>query len=906
MMTTCVRKFLLPFSAVLLASMALAQSTPIPASSFGMHEHRLLPTVGTNEPWPVNSSGGQTIGSIRTWDMQGITGWFELEPSNCGTTSSCYLWTYLDDLVADAQANNADVLYTFGWTPQWAIGSAPCINSAAGFTGSPSPGCAMAPSSMTYWTDFVDTLVQRYAGKIKYYELWNEPNTASSTGVGSFWNGPSCTSSSCPSVTAQEDFTDMLTMASILQTAIQTYSPSSNLVSPAPNFGQCQSAGVGGNTYPSCWLNDFFDAGAGQYVNIVAFHGYLPSGGTPTGTLPTIVGDIKSVMSSQGQSSKPLWNTESSLCNGASPPDLTAQFELMSSSLGVARHYWYAWDNPNCGGLWSPTSGLNSGGMSYAQMYQWLVGSQYTQGGCQNTSGTATWYCNMIEANGTTAVALWQTTSGTATYTVGADLWVDFRDVCGNRVILGATVPTCNGVTETSSPTSVTIATQPILLEAAAPEAPPPIISVPPTITTTTLPNGIQNTAYSSTVTASGGATSYTWSVSTGSLPTGLTLTSGTPSATISGTPSAIGTYTFTLQVVDNVGDTNTKTYTVTISPTPTPTPTPPSTPSPNGSAIPPLTQLMDSALNVWTVSSGIIYENGGLAGYSANVTLLLYYNGYIYQQNNAGGWWEWSAGTWAVASGDPRLPPPTPTPTPTPIGSCPAPTNTITADAGTYQAGNWQAQQDEWNASGVAHTQTMSYNTATFPNCLSASWTYPAGYNEVYTYPHIQWLLPAATTPISSLSAFTANYGVTIGGQTALFDVAWDIWLQNSSISKNGTVEIMITLHEPMNPMGSNQPYSLTTSSFSNANVYVSNGWSATSSNPGWLYVNINPTSDILSGTMDILGVFNALIAHGVLTGQETISSGNVQLGAEALGGSGTYTLNQISYNWQLLGGSF
>jgi hypothetical protein len=69
-------------------------------------------------------------------------------------------------------------------------------------------------------------------------------------------------------VTAQEDFADMLAMASILQTAIQTYSPSSNLVSPAPNFGQCQSAGVGGHTYPSCWLNDVFNARAGQYVNI--------------------------------------------------------------------------------------------------------------------------------------------------------------------------------------------------------------------------------------------------------------------------------------------------------------------------------------------------------------------------------------------------------------------------------------------------------------------------------------------------------------------------------------------------------------------------------------------------------------------------------------------------------------
>jgi len=71
--------------------------------------------------------------------------------------------------------------------------------------------------------------------------------------------------------------------------------------------------------------------------------------------------------------------------------------------------------------------------------------------------------------------------------------------------------------------------------------------------TTSPLTGATLSTAYSVTVTASGGIQPYSWSVATGStLPAGLTLASGTPSATISGTPTATGTFQFTLNVTDS------------------------------------------------------------------------------------------------------------------------------------------------------------------------------------------------------------------------------------------------------------------------------------------------------------------------------------------------------------------
>ena len=68
-----------------------------------------------------------------------------------------------------------------------------------------------------------------------------------------------------------------------------------------------------------------------------------------------------------------------------------------------------------------------------------------------------------------------------------------------------------------------------------------------PTITVnpSTLPNGKKNTAYSQTITASGGSSPYTFSKTSGTLPTGITLSS---SGSLSGTPTATGTFTFTVQ----------------------------------------------------------------------------------------------------------------------------------------------------------------------------------------------------------------------------------------------------------------------------------------------------------------------------------------------------------------------
>lgn len=82
-------------------------------------------------------------------------------------------------------------------------------------------------------------------------------------------------------------------------------------------------------------------------------------------------------------------------------------------------------------------------------------------------------------------------------------------------------------------------------------------------ITTTSLPIGVDGVAYSQTIQTSGGVAPLAFTITSGALPTGLSI--GASSGVISGTPSAIGTYNFTVEVEDDDAFTDTKAYTISV-----------------------------------------------------------------------------------------------------------------------------------------------------------------------------------------------------------------------------------------------------------------------------------------------------------------------------------------------------
>ncbi|MGC5702593.1 autotransporter domain-containing protein, partial [Pseudomonas sp. NFXW11] len=78
---------------------------------------------------------------------------------------------------------------------------------------------------------------------------------------------------------------------------------------------------------------------------------------------------------------------------------------------------------------------------------------------------------------------------------------------------------------------------------------------------------GTTGTAYSATLSTSGGTAPYTYSISSGALPAGLTL--NTSSGLISGTPSANGVANLSISVTDAHGASGTRAYSISISAVP-------------------------------------------------------------------------------------------------------------------------------------------------------------------------------------------------------------------------------------------------------------------------------------------------------------------------------------------------
>ena len=84
---------------------------------------------------------------------------------------------------------------------------------------------------------------------------------------------------------------------------------------------------------------------------------------------------------------------------------------------------------------------------------------------------------------------------------------------------------------------------------APAQSLPIPVSVVPLSITTLSLPSGSVGTSYAQALSASGGTPPYTWSLVSGSLPAGLTLSG---SGMIAGTPTSAGQFSLKVQVADS------------------------------------------------------------------------------------------------------------------------------------------------------------------------------------------------------------------------------------------------------------------------------------------------------------------------------------------------------------------
>ena len=333
-------------------------NSAIPPSFFCMTVQKATTTT----PWPDVPFAG-----IRTWDSFKVA-WSFLNPA-----PGVYKWDRLDAVLDLAQRHKVDVLYTFGRTPQWASSSP---NQRCGYD----PGACMPPSRMENWDNFVRAIATHARGRIKYWEIWNEPNQSE------YWSG---------------DVRSLVTMAGHAYAIIKSIDPAAQILTPSA---------VGGVRDTPAWMDSYFAAGGGPFTDIVAFHGYGKTPAVPEYVVG-LLDAVETVLTKFGQSDKPLWDTEASWGPVTHLPDLedqigfVARHYILQWSKGVQRYYWYAWDDDKYGTMWDASGGERKPAIAYREVYHWLVGATL-EGPCEMASDS-TWSCTLSRPGGYEAMVVW-------------------------------------------------------------------------------------------------------------------------------------------------------------------------------------------------------------------------------------------------------------------------------------------------------------------------------------------------------------------------------------------------------------------------------------------------------------------------------------------------------------------
>lgn len=367
--------------------------------------------------------GMHTLSPARHWPQVPFgsmrpagTTWGALEPAK-----EQFDWHSLDTWVQESESHHVQLDYVFMNTPRWASTrpDEPCSGKRF--------GCA-APPNMDDWSAFVTALVTRYRGRISSYELWNEPNASG------YWTG---------------NPKQMVELAARAYQIIKSIDPAAIVTTP----------GVSSTGWPlshDAWLDQYLGAGGGKFADVVAWHGYAGRNDQPAlppEGLREQIQALRRVLAKHNLSQMPIWNTEGGWGKDAQLPDEDVQaaflvkWYMINFTNGIARAYWYQWDNSDWGTLWREGSGMTPAGRAEQQVVNWLDGTT-AAAPCEPAHGSQLWVCDLEKGNARYRVA-WSA-SGEAT----------LRDV--ENVIA---VTPLGGARQESARQPIVVRSQPILIE---------------------------------------------------------------------------------------------------------------------------------------------------------------------------------------------------------------------------------------------------------------------------------------------------------------------------------------------------------------------------------------------------------------------------------------------------------
>jgi hypothetical protein len=376
-----------PVAAVTGGPAANAAVPAIQASAFGTH------WVDINKyRYPI-----MPFGTARIWDM-GVD-WAQLQPSQTTVMdpSANGALASLDYIVNTFAAHHVDPLLTIGMTPSWA--AANCQHYVDGQEWGDQTCPAQDTSVSGPWGQYVAFLANRYAGKVHYFEMWNEPSLHNG------YNG------------------SMSALAQMQASAYSiVHSYGIKLVSPGIPF----TNGSWTNGYN--WLKSYLSQPGAKDYDIFGVHLY-PSdtaargGYGPEWSILSGLTYAKNAVAAAKAPVRPIWNTEYNVGRRyASPPTgyrdtaagagPTAQSFILATQWHIARTFWYAADERRWGGTWLEKSdfySLSPAGYAERTAYRLLVGKAPL--GCTKKSvGTNKWRFTCYFGTTTkhkTLIAIW-------------------------------------------------------------------------------------------------------------------------------------------------------------------------------------------------------------------------------------------------------------------------------------------------------------------------------------------------------------------------------------------------------------------------------------------------------------------------------------------------------------------
>ncbi|OIN98565.1 hypothetical protein AUJ67_08285 [Candidatus Desantisbacteria bacterium CG1_02_49_89] len=276
-----------------------------------------------NSPFGVNFMSDYTLGNLAgiKWDRRGMGWkWAEQQPGK-------FVWDGYDAMTVESYKNGINIMPVLSTPPDWERkmpkGYKPISTGVhAGWGDFP-------PKDLDKWGKYVFETVSRYKGKIKAWEIWNEP-----------W--PNCLFFNGGSV---QDYTDLLKVAY----------EQAHKADPA-----CIVIGLGGTEYNH--MTQVFKAGGFPYMDVASIHHYQPGPNPPesAGYIDAIR-KAREVMRKFGDGKeKDLWMTEMGWPTNITAPEFADNWVGISEELqgkylprtyilglaeGLKKHFWFMFSN---------------------------------------------------------------------------------------------------------------------------------------------------------------------------------------------------------------------------------------------------------------------------------------------------------------------------------------------------------------------------------------------------------------------------------------------------------------------------------------------------------------------------------------------------------------------------------